>query len=365
MTGTRPSGRKLTVFLHLAVWATLLASVAYLVSGGSQKDRGFLQEIGIQFLFYAIIFYLCYLLLIPRLYFAGRKRVFFLTAGLLIGVLTVVFGVYRSGFRERHEEMRRVPAFSFKAPGSPDEMRNRPDPPPRPMHNWPLFNFILTSCLVTGLSLGLRVSEKLIRNEQLRKEAEEEKLNAELAFLKHQINPHFLFNTLNSIYSLALVKSDLTAEAVMKLSDMMRYVIQEAGHDRVPLDLELDYVRHYVELQKMRLSSKVDVQMDVPGNELPWLVPPMILVLFVENAFKHGTSAHEDAIINIRLETDNGMLTWTVTNPIFHGREKPETFGVGIQNTRKRLGLIYPGRHTLEISETGDRFVARLSFPLE
>ncbi len=365
MTGTLPSGRKLTVVLHVAVWATLLAVAAYMISGGSQFDRGFVREIGIQFLFYAVIFYLCYLIFVPRLYFAGRKGIFLLATALLIGLLAFGFVMYRTGLRSEPDEMRGPPSFDRQEPGRRTELRNRPDRPPRPMHNWPLFNFILTSCLVTGLSLGLRVSEKLIRNEQLRKEAEEEKLNAELAFLKHQINPHFLFNTLNSIYSLALVKSDLTAEAVMKLSDMMRYVIQEAGHDRVPLGLELEYVRHYVELQKIRLSSKVDVQMEFPGEELPWLIPPMILVLFVENAFKHGTSAHEDAVIGIRLETGGGMLTWTVTNRIFRGREKPETFGLGIRNTRKRLDLIYPGRHSLDISETGDRFVARLTFPLE
>lgn len=364
MTGSFPSGRKLTVFLHGVVWATLLAVVAYMISGGSQVDRGFLREIGLQFLFYAIIFYLCYLLLVPRFYFGGKKGLFFLVVVLLIGLLAVGFTAYRSGFRERPEGIGAPPDGGQRVPGPATELRDRHDHPPRPMHNWPLFNFILTSCLVTALSLVLRVSEKLIRNEQLRKEAEEEKLNAELAFLKHQINPHFLFNTLNSIYSLALVKSDLTAEAVMKLSDMMRYVIQEAGHDMVPLDLELDYVRHYVELQKMRLSSKVDVRMEVPGDELPWLVPPMMLVLFVENAFKHGTSAHEDAMIHIRLETSGGMLTWTVTNRIFRGREKPETFGVGIHNTRKRLELIFPGRHTLEASESGDTFVARLTFPL-
>ena len=139
----------------------------------------------------------------------------------------------------------------------PEFFRPHPgDKPPAPIRNVPLFNFFLTSCLVTGLSLGLRFSEKLLLNEKMRKEAEKEKLHTELAFLKHQINPHFLFNTLNSIYSLALIKSDQTANAVMILPDMMRYVIQDEEHETVPLEPELEYLIHYIELQKIRLCDR-------------------------------------------------------------------------------------------------------------
>jgi sensor histidine kinase YesM len=238
------------------------------------------------------------------------------------------------------------------------------DKPPSPMKNWPLFNFLFTSCLVTGLSLGLRFSEKLLLNEKMRKEAEKDKLNTELAFLKHQINPHFLFNTLNSIYSLALIKSDMTAEAVMKLSDMMRYVIQDVSHDKVSLELELEYMVHYVELQKIRLSKNVDVQLHLEGDAKPYQIPPLILVPFIENAFKYGTSSHENAMIRIDLKLHAGLLNFKVANQIFAGREKQETFGIGIKNTQQRLNLIYPGRHHLELTSNEQVFIVNLEISL-
>ena len=214
------------------------------------------------------------------------------------------------------------------------------------------------------MSLGLRLSEKLLLNEKIRKETEKEKLNTELTLLKHQINPHFLFNTLNSIYSLALIKSDMTAEAVMKLSDMMHYVIRDVEHKMVPLELELEYLDHYVELQKIRLNEKVDVQIKIEGDPSPYEIPPMILFPFIENAFKYGTSSHENVVIRIDLTIEKGTLAFRVTNPVFSGREKPETFGIGIQNTRKRLSLIYPGKHKLELTSNDRIFIVNLEIAL-
>jgi sensor histidine kinase YesM len=208
------------------------------------------------------------------------------------------------------------------------------------------------------------LSEKLLLQEKLRKEAEKEKLNIELALLKHQINPHFLFNTLNSIYSLALIKSDLTAGAVMKLSDMMRYVIQDVGHQTVALSLELDYLEDYVELQKIRLSDHVSVHLNIEGDPEPYKVPPMILVPFIENAFKYGTSAHEDAVIRILVKVDDGKLYFTVSNQVFRGREQAETFGIGIRNTRQRLNLMYPDAYSLQLTNDGNIYTVSLSVNL-
>jgi two-component system, LytTR family, sensor kinase len=327
-----------------------------------------MMEIWFQLACYAVIFYTSYFLLAPRLFFRGKKLVYIMASVLLIVMFTLFLGllnfhfdpVFRPGTQVQMQRQdiamdKRFRSFPIRPPG---------DMPRPPMRNWPLFNFLFTSFMVTGLSLGLRFSEKLILNEKLRKEAEKEKLHTELALLKHQINPHFLFNTLNSIYSLALIKSDQTAEAVMKLSDMMRYMIQDVAHETVPLELELDYVIHYVELQKIRLNEKVDVQLNVEGDPKPFAIPPMILVPFIENAFKYGTSSHENALISIDLKTGNGFLEFRVSNQIFAGREKTETFGIGIQNTRQRLNLMYPGKHKLVLSNDGKLFIANLDIYL-
>jgi two-component system, LytTR family, sensor kinase len=362
------SGKKLKVLLHLAVWSALFILPTYLLYGDSTRDRNFLMEVWFQLTCYAVIFYLSYFLFAPRLFFAGKKIFYFISSGLIIIIFTLSLGLlnhhFDPGFNHVIRERRTSPRI-LNDPGRP-ELRQPPpgDKPPAPVRNWPLFNFLFTSCLVTGLSLGLRFSEKMILNEKMRKDAEKEKLHTELAFLKHQINPHFLFNTLNSIYSLALIKSDLTAEAVMKLSDMMRYVIQDVENETVPLELELEYVVHYVELQKIRLSSNVDVQLNIEGEPQSYEIPPMILVPFIENAFKYGTSSHEHAVIKIDLKIVDGSLNFMVSNQVFAGREKTETFGLGIQNTRQRLNLMYPGRHKLVLSNNGKLFTVNLDISL-
>ena len=362
------SGKKLNVLLHIVVWAVLFILPTYLVYGDSPRDRVFMMEVWLQLTCYAVIFYVSYAWLAPRFFFTAKHFVYFVYSTLLIVILTIFLGVfiyhfdpfYHRGLREQIP-----PQDMARSYDRPELLRPPPgENPPPPVRNWPLFNFLLTSCLVTGLSLGLRFSEKLLLNEKIRKETEKEKLNTELTLLKHQINPHFLFNTLNSIYSLALIKSDMTAEAVMKLSDMMHYVIRDVEHKMVPLELELEYVDHYVELQKIRLNEKVDVQIKIEGDPKPYEIPPMILVPFIENAFKYGTSSHENVVIRIDLTIEKGTLAFRVTNPVFSGREKPETFGIGIQNTRKRLSLIYPGKHKLELTSNDRIFIVNLEIVL-
>jgi len=354
--------------MHVVVWVVLFIIPAYLIYGDSEREKFFLREVWIQEFFYGLVFYTSYLWLAPRLFFRENRLRFFLYSGALILMLTLTIGMINRflepGFRDREKFLNTMPQRV-----QPDRPDIRPVPPPRehppgPLRGWPLFNFLFTSCLISGLSLGLRFSEKLNLNEKQRKEAEKEKLHTELAFLKHKINPHFLFNTLNSIYGLALIKSDQTAEAVMKLSDMMRYVIQDVEHEKVPLEREIDYVQHYVELQKIRLSGNVEVRLELRGSSDPYEIPPMILVPFVENAFKYGTSSHEATVITISILIDQGKLAFEVTNRVFAGREKTETFGIGIENTRQRLSLMYPDKHTLLLRNDGTTFNVSLTMLL-
>ena len=366
MIGIRISGKKLQVLLHVVVWSVLFIIPTYLVFRETARDRFFMMAIWFQLAFYAAIFYLSYFWLVPRYFFTGKKLAWFLSSVLMAMLFTLLLGLLTYRFD---------PFFFGEKKGAPPWMEQpqvrvrRMTPPPgqglpKPIKYWPFFNFLLTSCLVTGLSLGLRLSEKLVLNEKIRKEAEKQKLHTELELLKHQINPHFLFNTLNSIYGLALMKSDQTAEAVMKLSDMMRYVIQDVGYDTVPLSHELEYVGYYVELQKIRLTGNTEIRMDFGGDPSPYMIPPMILFPFIENAFKYGTSSHETTIIGISLRIDRGLLTFSVSNQVFSGRERTETFGIGILNTRQRLNLVYPGRHKLGLFNDGKTFIVNLEINL-
>ena len=361
------SGAKLRILLHILVWAVLFILPTWLFGEDNLRSRVFILQIWFQIACYAAIFYTSYFFLIHRYFFTGRKVRYFLLVGTQIMVFMVFLWMLVAHFE---------PVFRpDRIPGSPlpeentgqiDPQRAPPPGPkhPSPVRNMPLFDFLLTSCLITGLSLGLRFSEKMILNEKLRKEADREKLNVELKLLKHQINPHFLFNTLNSIYSLALMKSDMTAEEVMKLSEMMRYVLQDVSGEKVPLELELEYIRHFVELQKIRLNDNVEVQFRVAGEPGLFEIPPIILVPFIENAFKFGSSAHESARIGIDIRTEGAVLKMLVTNRIFPGRTAGPAFGIGIANTRKRLEMIYPGRHELDIEKNEGHFIVNLSVNL-
>jgi hypothetical protein len=225
-----------------------------------------------------------------------------------------------------------------------------PMPPPggkflfRINHNFFLF-------LVIGLfSLMLKITARW-------RLSEEEKLSAELAFLKAQINPHFLFNTLNSIYSLAIEKSDYTAAAVVKLSGMMRYVISEADQDFVPLEKEIAYVNSYIDLQKIRFGSSIKVQVEINGNPSGKKIAPLLLMPFIENAFKYGVNAEDDSDILIRIEIIGDEVNLQVrNNKVMLQHLDEDSSGIGIVNTRNRLQLLYPGKHTLSIQDTVAEF---------
>jgi len=361
------TGKKVRILLHLLVWAILFFFPSYLMYIDSRQDVNFLYHSFIQTIFYAIIFYVNFFILIPYIFFQKKNKLwYFISASLLIIGMTLLMNVPNAYLMP---DRPMIPREFRQGPSVPRGM-DRMMPPldqrmPRPFNGWPMYNFMLISFLTTGFSLGLRFSDKLIRNEKKQKEAEKEKLNTELAMLKNQINPHFLFNSLNTLYSLSLIKSDLTPEAILKLSDMMRYVILDTQRDKVPVGLEIQYIQHYVGLQQLRLSDNVDLQLNVSEDYEDYEIPPMILIPFVENAFKYGTSSHEKAVILINIGIENGILEFKVSNRIFQGREENETFGIGISNTRQRLRLIYPDNHELAITNNGKVFIVNLKISLK
>jgi LytS/YehU family sensor histidine kinase len=207
-------------------------------------------------------------------------------------------------------------------------------------------------------SLALRIGNRW-------KQAERERITAELSHLKAQVNPHFLFNTLNSIYSLALEKSDDTADAVVRLSGMMRYVISEADKDFVSLEKEIRYVCDYVDLQKLRFGSAVHLDFKVVGDLTGKKIAPLILIPFVENAFKHGVNPEIDSDILIHILIKDGRLEMIVKNKILPSVQQ-ETLrnGLGVENTRNRLKHLYPSSHVLNIRESENEFLVEMNIGL-
>jgi LytS/YehU family sensor histidine kinase len=206
--------------------------------------------------------------------------------------------------------------------------------------------------MVMTVSTFLRVTRRL-------REAEEEKASAELSYLKAQINPHFLFNTLNSIYSLAYKKSDQTAPAIVKLSGLMRYVITEAQEDQVLLSTEMEYLSNYVELQRLRLASSTNLKFAVKGDPEDKLISPLIFLPFIENAFKYGVNPEKHSDIKIDFVITSNSIHMEVVNSVVNTDEiSSERIGVG--NSKERLERMYPGSYLLNIRPGKETFSVSL-----
>ena len=216
------------------------------------------------------------------------------------------------------------------------------------------------SLLVTGFSLAVSLLFELYRQNIIQKDLAEKKKDAELALYKAQINPHFLFNTLNTLYGLVVCKSDKAEDAFIRFSSLIKYTYSRVKTDKVALSEEAAYIKDYIGLQRLRLNShtKVDFKTDL-GDDIPQ-IPPMILISFVENAFKYGVSSHEDSSIDVSISSDGKSLDFHCSNDIrIHPAEK-NVENVGLENTKARLERIYGRNFTLETGEHDGKYTVNL-----
>jgi LytS/YehU family sensor histidine kinase len=183
--------------------------------------------------------------------------------------------------------------------------------------------------------------------------------------LRYQVNPHFLFNTLNNIRSLAMKKSEHTEEAIVKLSQMMRYMLYETGAEKVSLEKEINYLDNYIELQRMRLPAEISIHYNVTLDNSYKSIEPLLLMPFVENAFKHGISYTEHSSIEVKISSTEKELQMFVSNNRYskNGGIAIDS-GVGLSNVKKRLELCYPGQHNLLINETDKKYQTSLTLNL-
>lgn len=233
----------------------------------------------------------------------------------------------------------------------------------------PLFNFpkILTKSIsdyaLPVFAAIIVLFKKWYLDELTRKKLAEEKLEAELNFLKAQVHPHFLFNTLNNLYALTLTKSDKTPDIVLKLSDLLDYMIYKSNADFVPLEKELEIIEGYIELEKMRYNKRLDLNYKVTGPVGGHQVAPLILLPFIENCFKHGASKdRSNPHIDIQLEisTDHLYLRAFNSLPLKKEKDEQKNEGIGLKNVKRRLELLYPGKHELKIKEEEQEFTVEL-----
>ena len=218
---------------------------------------------------------------------------------------------------------------------------------------WMLYLIVLTFSFTVGILSEL--GKQRIRHQRI----EYERDRAELALYRAQINPHFFFNTLNTIYGLLLTRSDKVLPTFEQFVNLTKYIYNNANREFVAIKEEADYIRQYVNLQSLRLTDEAKVTFDVEVENPEVLLPPMLLITFVENAFKYGISSTSPSFVRIRLGQSGHTVAFVVENSVF---PRPDENGAktGIDNCRKRLDLLYPNRHKLEITNTGDLFRVEL-----
>ncbi|MBW4888930.1 histidine kinase [Mucilaginibacter sp. HMF5004] len=285
-------------------------------------------------------FYFNYFVLIPKFLMVKMYGLYIIT---FLGTLLIVLGISWTIFH----------AFG----GSPEQIESM-NPVLQKISPIAKANGLLTLLVLFVVSISMALSERL-------KKTESEKLSAQLSSLKSQINPHFLFNTLNSICVTAIDESPATAEMVQKLSEMMRYTMKDTQNDFVPLEEELRYINNYIDLQKVRLDSSIKLDFSITGAVTEYQIAPMLLISFIENAFKHGVNAEEDSNIRISIEIKDENINLSVkNNKVKVQSETMESNGLGIENTRHRLQLMYPQRHELKITDHLNEFCVSLHIQL-
>ena len=346
-----------TLIAHIAAWICFFA-LPYLVFFPRVTDTSMsnhqLASLICNNVFLVLFYYLNTLLLIPR--FLAKEKWLWYVISIVICLLVFLYVPRQIAFmiaepevfNPQNREFIRNPAYTGKPHFNPmggRRNRNMTDP-----YNTVLFLLIFT------VGTCISVIQRWLQTEQNRKETENEKLNTELSFLKSQVNPHFFFNTLNNIYSLAIVRSEKTAPAVMKLSAIMRYILTETERNLVPLSNEVDFIHNFIDLQKVRLTDKVILNFSTEGTTDNLLVAPLIFIPFVENAFKYGVSTKESSNINIEIKTEDNTIHFSAVNYIVASENNlMENTGIGINNVKRRLELMYPGKHKL-ITEEKDNY---------
>ncbi len=360
MNKLREKRHRLPILMHLLVWLVLIILPQIIISRYSGNNNFIAWGFYVNALIIGIIFYISYFWLVPKFYLNNKKALFFLLAIVVIVCFYFVLD-YSNQIFHNPEHDRRI-AESIEE-GNHEPRFQRP-----PFKLMQIYGYSLLSIVIVSFSIGLRAIEQYTASEKRQKELEKEKLNSELAFLKNQVSPHFFFNTLNNIYSMVAINTDDAQAAILKLSKLMRYLLYESEHGETMLSAELEFMRHYIDLMQLRVSKKVDIQIDLPHDHEHLKIPPLLFIPFIENAFKHGISYRDKSFIKVEMKTSDDKIHFTCENSI--AREKKEKrdenhSGIGLENVKKRLNLLFAGKHDLKIDSASETFCVTLDIDLK
>lgn len=344
----------LTIITHVSLWVVFLGAPILFEPGGPNEIPMVMRDfpppeirrsVGVALnLALITLFYLNYSLFLPCFYLKGKVWQYFLA------ILSAYCTFQLIGFLLRNYLFKYI--FHIPVQETVAQLSI-------------IFSTIFF-VLMWAASSGFRLNDEWRRTENQRRETESRRLEAELALLKSQINPHFLLNSLNNLYALSLTQPDKTPDALLKLSEMVAYILHECNRPKVPLAHDLKFLENYLALQRLRLPPNI-----VPNVSLPQHIPdldiePMILITFVENAFKHGLTTKQPCTIEVSVQIESNNLTLKVENPVLPAKNEQinNPQGIGIANTTTRLTHAYPEKHRLDIKNDGTVYKVKLEIEL-
>ena len=323
---------------HIASWAVVFIMPALIfISEGNQRFEEALYRSLASLPFLMILFYLCYFWLIDRLWFKKQYTFFILVAVTLI--LFVSYSKYELfSYFALHKSKHKMPPF----------------------HAFVYFDF-LSNLLPVVFAMAIRYAQRNFSLEIAQKEAQAHKLQADLTQLRYQLQPHFFFNALNNIYSLIEFDPQKAQQSVHSLSKLMRHFMQNSDQKQISLAEEVDFLQQYISLMQLRLTDKTTVQVDFPKQVPQLTIAPLLFISLVENAFKHGVSATNTTTLSFSLRVEGDTIIFRSENTKIPTQESLYSSGIGIDNLKKRLTLLYPERHQYTIEEKEGKYIAQLT----
>lgn len=329
---------------------------------------------------WVVLFAIHNFLLAPILIIKRRTWLYTALAMLLLAVTMCTLYVMRPDHRMRHPKPlppteckqcntdKECPECEYDRPYSNDPERRKPEM--RLFSPMPLFGpgemvAVFGGLLLMGMNLGVKLYFRSQEDAKVLTQIEKHALERQLQYLKYQVNPHFFMNTLNNIHALVDIDPERAKASIVELSKLMRYVLYEGNNKLTSLSREVQFLHNYVRLMSMRYSGNVRISLDVPETLPDSMLPPLLLVIFVENAFKHGISYRNKSFVEISLKPQADHLLFDCRNSRQQNtQDENMKGGVGLSNVRRRLDLLFPGNYTLDIKEQEDTYAVHLDIPL-
>lgn len=328
-----------------------------------------------------VVFLVNRLVLLPKLFFKQKRVAYLLIVFFFIVIASSsVFLVYQHPFKGNHfpePPEHGISSRNKMPPGMPPKIPKGEPPPKMPLPwlnpsrepHWkmpilPYSNVFIMSLLIVGFDTGLVFFTQWNKSEKNKLKTEKENMHTQMAFLKNQISPHFFMNTLNNIHALVDIDSEEAKKSIIWLSELMNYMLYESETSYISLSKEIEFIRSYVELMRLRFTDDLDLELDIPQILPTVKIPPLLTISFIENAFKHGIKHNKQSYIHIQVNASEKDFAFRIENSLYEEIKRKSKGGIGIANTRKRLELIYGNNFQLSINSNSNKFVVFLKVPV-